>query len=759
MIGVACLFFATPIVTAEEHLIIDSDSMVNMQVIQITAIKQGLNLSKEAVSSTTLSKKDIDIFRVGSIKQILTQAPNFYIPDYGSRMTSAIYVRGLGSRMENTATGMNVDNVPICDKSLFDMQMPDIEKIEIIRGPQSQLYGRNSMSGIVNVYTTSPLSYQGARIHGEYSSRNSFRVGAAAYAKYTKYFGASVAAEFSKQGAFFKNTFLGRGIDNERNTYCRLKGEYLKNNFKLSNILSFSILNQGGYPYRYEGNLTNEEKHPELVSKISYNEESTYDRKGITYGCIVEKKWDKMILGGVLSYQYLDDKMHMDNDFLPYDYFIMEQNRRLHDINVEAMLRSSKRSRYEWIVGCSAFLRHTTIDAPVTFKASGIDELILRNINLYGGYDGEYRWGKVNGEGSEELPLVNYFKTRTLGYAAYHTSTLKLGAVKLSCGIRIDAETARMKYDNIVNSYYTAFPSQEGKPPTEVNLLIQDEDVLDKSFVQFLPKFSITYELGEGKRNMLYATISKGFKPGGFNTQMFSEVLERKVKNKMGLSTPLEIDKIISYKPEKSWTYEIGGHFETKNRKLTANLSLFYIKCTDQQLTIFPQGQTTGRMTTNAGETRSFGCEASILVRPISRFEASLNYGYTNATFTKFISGKNDWSGKRVPYAPCNTFSGILSYVHPVKGNVLNNITLSLRYSGAGRIFWNESNTSSQSFYSLMDFTVRFGLGNMSLDIWAQNLLGTKYDVFYFESMGNKFMQSGRPRTFGIRINFKFLEK
>lgn len=742
-----------------ESYIIDADSTVNMQEIQITAIKQGSNLERQAVSATSLSKSDINLFGVKAIKDIVTQAPNFFIPDYGSRMTSAIYIRGLGSRMENTAAAMNVDNVSISDKSLFDMQMPDIERIEVIRGPQSQLYGRNSMGGVINIYTTSALLYQGARVQGEYSSKNSFRIGASAYAKYTEHFGASVAAEFTRQGAFFENAYLGRGIDSERNTYCRIKGEYSKNGFTLSNILSFSILSGGGYPYRYEGTIHGDEKFPELVSLISYNEESTYDRKGIIYGCTIQKKWAKSTLSGIVSYQYLDDKMHMDNDFLPYDYFIMEQTRKQHDICADAVFSSTRNKKYEWMVGANLFFRHRGMNAPVTFGTTGIEELILDNINLYSGYDGVYKWGKKDASGEDSLPLANNFKTNTMGAALYHTSTLHLGPVDLSLALRIDGESASMKYRNMVDSYYTAFPSNKEKQPTEVHLLIDENDVLKKSFIQVLPRFSVSVNLDEKSHNMLYAIISKGYKPGGFNTQMFSEVLERKVKNEMGLTTPLDVEQIISYRPETNWNYEIGGHFQTDDQKLKASMAFFYINCTDQQLTVFPKGQTTGRMTTNAGASRSVGCEATVELNPWKGFGVNLNYGYTNAKFTKFISGENDWKGKHVPYAPKNTFSGIISYTHAFNNNVLNNITLSLRYSGAGRIFWNESNTESQSFYSLVDMTLRFGLKNMSVDIWTRNLLGTKYDVFYFESMGNRFLQGGRPRTFGIRINFNFLEK
>ena len=80
-----------------------------------------------------------------SIKHLTGLVPNFYMPDYGPRLTSAIYIRGIGSRINTPAVGLYVDNVPYLDKSAFDFNTYDIERIDVLRGPQSTLYGRNAM--------------------------------------------------------------------------------------------------------------------------------------------------------------------------------------------------------------------------------------------------------------------------------------------------------------------------------------------------------------------------------------------------------------------------------------------------------------------------------------------------------------------------------------------------------------------------------------------------------------------------------------
>ena len=117
------------------------------------------------------------------MKGVSEIAPNFFMPDYGSRMTSSIYVRGIGARIDQSAVGLNIDNIPYLNKNGFDFDMLDVERIEVLRGPQSTLYGRNTIAGLINVYTLSPMSWQGVRIMAEGSVPAAGRAGIGIYQK------------------------------------------------------------------------------------------------------------------------------------------------------------------------------------------------------------------------------------------------------------------------------------------------------------------------------------------------------------------------------------------------------------------------------------------------------------------------------------------------------------------------------------------------------------------------------------------------
>ena len=128
-------------------------------------------------------------------------------------------------------------------------------------------------------------------------------------------------------------------------------------------------------------------------------------------------------------------------------------------------------------------------------------------------------------------------------------------------------------------------------------------------------------------------------------------------------------------------------------------------------------------------------------------------YGYTDARFVRYDNGIEDFKDNRIPYAPQHTLSAQAAWTLPTGVKWLGDVVLQAGVRCAGRIWWNEENTLSQPFYALADASVRFEHKHYSLDIWGRNLGGARYDVFYFKSIGNEFVQRGRPRTFGITLN------
>ena len=733
------------------------DTLIAVDRVQITAIKQGSELRREAVAASVLSGRTLTMRGVSAVKDAMMDIPNLFMPDYGSRTTSSVYVRGMGARIDQPVVGMTVDNVQLADKNLYDTELQDIERIEFLRGPQATLYGRNTMAGVINVYTLSPLTYQGVRLRADYGSRNSFRVAASSYNRLGEKFGFSVSAQYARHDGYWRNLYNNSLCDKENSGNFRTKFQYRKGALSIDNTLAFSMVEQGGYPYEYIGSPNPEKHREELVGKICYNEPSTYSRIAVSDGLSVRYDFGKFSLASITSYQYMNDKMHIDNDFLPEYYFTLEQRKQQHQIAEDFIIRSKEEGVYRWLAGVYGFFKSEKMQAPVTFGPTGIQRLILDNINAFAPYDGEYRWGDAEGNGADELLLDSRFTTHNSGVAAYHRSEVHLGRWRLALGLRLDYELVQMLYNTSTSTYYTAIPSDSALQPTTVPMNIANSDLLSRGFFEFLPSFSASVDLDSAGRNMLYFSASKGYKAGGFNTQMFSEVLQRQLKQKMGLSQEIDVEKLCAYDPEHSYNLELGGHFGTNDGKFTADASLFYIECLDQQLTIFPDENSTGRMMTNAGRTRSFGAELSATARLAKTLVLSGSYGYTNAKFREFVSGGVNYAGNFIPYAPKNSLSLRLMQSVPFRTQWIDRMVLGVGVTGAGRIYWNEANDVSQPFYALLEASVRFEGEKWAVDVWCKNATNTRYNVFYFESMGNRFLQRGKPMTGGVRVMINIL--
>lgn len=727
-------------VVAAEPPIEELDTLLHIGSVEVTSIKQGTTLRGKPIAATLIDALMVEQNNISALKDASELVPNFYIPDYGSRMTSSVYVRGLGARIDQPVVGMNVDNVPVMTKEGYDFEMVDVERIEILRGPQSTLYGRNTMGGVVNVYTLSPFNYQGVKLGAEYGSGNTLKARASVYQKILPNLATAVSAYYTRTDGFFENLHTGRNCDTEQQGGGRFKLAWRGDKVKVENTLAFSLTEQGGYPYAYAGeDIVDAQGKPIIANgEIRYNDPCGYERMEVSDGVTVRYDAPKFSLQSITSYRYHDDKMTLDQDFTPLSYFTLIQAREEHTATQELVIRSKDgaHGKYSWLCGAFAFFKHCDMHAPVEFRRTGIEELIIKNASGYSGVDLVFE--------NEELLFDSRFDMPTWGVAAYHESSLKLGKFLLTAGLRFDYERARLDY--------RCASDAQGKfgvaPITPDNF----GDRLYNSFFEILPKVTATVRFDA--RNSLYASVSKGYKAGGFNTQMFSEVQQARLMKQMGVAMHrMSIDEIVAYKPEYSWNYEVGAHTATADGRFVAEAALFYIDCRDQQLTVFPEGQTTGRMMTNAGKTRSFGGEMSARVSPFKNFDVSLSYGYTNARFVEFRSGKSDYAGQYVPYAPQHTAAARATYEIAIPTRWLERIVLGVGYKGVGPIYWNEENSLKQNYYSLLDASVRLAGPHYSVEVWGRNLTGAEYAVFHFESISHPFLQMGRPRTFGVTLS------
>lgn len=707
----------------------EADTLMQLEDVSIVAVKQGLNLSQRATAAAVVDSRRIARERISDIKGISGSVPNFFMPDYGSRITSSLYVRGLGARIDNAAVAVTVDGVPLMDKNSFDSDMADIARIEMLRGPQTTLYGRNSMGGAINIYTLAPLAVQGVRFGAEYSTGNSYKFSLAVLHKVGECTGISISGQYGHTDGLFTNLYDGSMCDPSDEGGARIRVQHrTRQGLDIDNTLAFSMVNQGGYPYAYMP-----------TGRIEYNDECSYRRATVSEGLTLRKRWEGVELSSVSSYQFMDDRMRMDQDFLPESYFTLEQAKRMHAITEDLVVRSTRSlGGYDWLVGAFGFYNNTAMGAPVEFKKTGIDSLIIKHIP----HDG-LTWNE------DSFGLDTRFVNHTAGSAIYHESSYSVGGWRLTAGVRGDVEYSRLEFTKFVETSCT-FHTSEG----DINrpLCIDQYGAMNQTFVEVAPRLSASYSWSGAWPGMAYATISRGYKAGGFNTQMFSEILRQDLIAEFG-GSPLNEKEVTAYKPERAWNYEVGARLNSEDGRWRGDVALFAIDCRNQQLTVFPEGELTGRRMTNAGRTRSLGVELSASANPVRGLDLAAAWGFTDARFVEFRSGNSDYSGNHVPYAPQHTLYGSATYTIEIGRKWAERIVVGVQVNGAGRIWWDEAGEFVQPFYALLGASVSYHTAYGSLMLWGRNLTNTRYNTFCFASMGNRFLQRGKPTTLGITLN------
>ncbi len=725
------------------------DTLQNIEQVTVVApaAKQTFSLRRQPISSTVLSPAAIERERVLSVKDLSAVVPNFYQPDYGSRMTSSIYVRGFGARIDQPVVGVNVDEIPYLNKNSYDFDLFDIARIEVLRGPQGTLYGRNTIGGQLNIYTLSPLGYSGVRASAEYGTGNTVRAKASYYGRVSDNFGISVGGFYTRTDGFFDNAYDGGDCDRGHSAGGRVRMVWQgADGWSIDNVASVGSSLEGGYAYCLYDEASG------TVSPVNYNGPNSYERVNVTEGFVVKHAGEKMLFTSATGYQYLYDRMLIDNDFTPRSLFTLVQQQREHALTEDIVLRSNDDSRrWQWITGAYGFYKRLRMEAPVTFLEDGIGDLILGAANA--GIQSVMPWAKLMIEESA-FDIASNFEIPTYGLALYHESSLRAGRWRFTAGLRLDYEASRMDYDNYTSIHYRLSPMMPQFK--ELSMPFAGRERMD--FLELLPKFAVNFTTGAGD---LYVAASRGYKAGGFNTQIFSDILQNRLMaammEDMGMPaqpSPYNEASATTYKPEYSWNYEAGGHLAFADGRVRTDFSLFWIECRDQQLTVFPEGTTTGRMMSNAGRSRSRGVEVSLSWNPTTRLGVWGSYGFTDARFVKFDDGEADYAGNVLPYAPRNTVSLGATYRLHVGARMLDDVVVNCSWQGAGKIYWNESNTLSQNFYSQLGASVDLRKGDFTLSLWGRNLTGTDFYTFYFKSVGNSFFSHGKPRQLGLTLSY-----
>ena len=706
-----------------------------LPMITVTALKEQVPLEKVASAVSAISFQILQkssTYRPNALSSII---PGLHIPDYGASLTSTIYLRGLGSRMENPVMGLYIDGIPVIDKNAYDFDWEGVSRATMLRGPQGTLYGRNAMGGVLSLSTFSPCDDYRPTFRVEYGTANTVRAGISFTAG-----SSALSATYRHTDGYFDNAYKNEPCDPYDGLALRWKWvNYYGERMTMTNTLSANISKEGGFAY---GMWKDGTQQP-----VSYNDEGSYKRLSVIEGFRLRHHGDLLVTDATASLQLLSDDMHMDQDYTEKSIFTLQQKELSGAGTMEVTIRrADDEALWQPQTGLFTFYRLNQMSAPVTFKREGIETLILNNANSH--IPTEIGQLAIS---DRLMPVNSDFLIDTWNAALFHESVIDLDRWLITAGIRFDYEGGTMDYDCNTRLHYRFEPIMA----VDRDLSIPYKGTVSHSHFEVLPKLSVLFRASHDVA--LYSTVSKGYRAGGFNTQIFSDILQNMTMtatmNDMGVYLDRPFVSVSAqnteYDPETAWNMELGTRI--RHESFSAEASAYYMDVLGQQLTVFPPGMSTGRMMTNAGRSRSMGVETELGWNP-GQFRSHISYAWCDARFVTFNDGNNDYSGNRLPYVPEHTLYASTGYSFNI-GNRTLDIDASLR--GEGPYSWNESGTQKEPFRLRAGARIALVSNDWELYVRADNLTDEPGHSFYFKSMGNEFFASSKPRMIMTGITLK----
>lgn len=757
------------------------------EVVVVSQPKENFRLRQQSLSSTSVGGFQIQKLGTRDLRELSSYIPNFVMPNYGSRLSSAMYVRGIGSRVNSPAVGIYLDGIPVMSKSAFNLHHYQTSRIDILRGPQATLYGQNTEGGLVRIYSRNPFEYEGTDLKLSYGSRYYRNVELAHYHRINDHLAFTVAAFNDAQKGFFRNTNTGNRADkyDEAGGKIVLKAK-LNRGWNVDVLANYQYVDQNGFPY---GKLDLETGKASLPSTTF---DGTYLRHSFISGVTVNHTGADYSFASTTSYQYLKDKMNMDSDYLPADYMSILQEQLQNSLTQEFTLKSNRAvgGFWNWTAGGFFSYQWLKTNGPVFFNedmtqpignaiqkqmynamvnamaqkmiAQGMPEkaakaAAAKAIEKAGGVSMNVNMG---------APGLYHTPQWNLGF--FHESNFNItDRLTATLGLRYDLMHTAIHYD--ASAYMQMTANVMGMLATNVLDSSLDHEVSD-DYSQLLPKFGLNLKIDELGSNV-YATVSKGYRAGGYNIQMFSDVLQTELNANRSQAMRGDyhiphteedyqrIDKTIAYKPETSWNYEAGAHLNLFDNMLHFDLSAFYMKVTNQQLSVMAGNYGFGRMMVNAGKSHSCGVEAALRGQLFDgKFDWAMSYGYTRSKFDQYVDGEGedavDYKGKYVPYVPQHTMAAMADY------RLTDWLTLGANVNAQGKTYWDNANTYSQKLYAVLGAHVDLNFNAFNVSFWGRNLTDTNYNTFAVDNSatGTKeyFAQRGNPFQCGVDVRFHF---
>ncbi len=704
------LVFASP-ATAQEVRETAADDIV------VTASRTGASTVRDTpIAMTALTSEQLDRRGVSDIRGLADYTPGLQIADFSGY--AQIFIRGVGSNDPFAGTDpsstIHLDGVYLGRTLGYFSSFLDVERVEVLRGPQGTLYGRNSVGGTINVVTRAPTEELTGEVQIGGGTFNAFN--AAAYISGGLGGGvkASLAGQYRRHGNYFENVSTGGDIGRERNVGLRgqvaiplgergeaiIRADYTRQKGRL--VGYSKLLAPTGVP--------TDDAILGDFDKVSLNRTNSEDQKA--GGVALDLRYqlsDVATLKSLSSWRKLRGTLSYDPDGSS-----LEIGRTAVDLHQEQISEdlslTVKTDRFTLLAGLFYFQER--VREPLVFNLT------------------------VAGFSNYRLPTV---KTRS--YAAYTQGEFNFtDQLSVVAGLRYTKEKKKLSGEFLwTSSASLDFDEALAAPPLVGVPGFYDPFIVDtsKTYDAWTPKFGLNFKPNQD--TLLYASATRGFKSGGFD---------------MGTTTRETSE--AGFGPEKLWSYEVGAKGSWLDRKLNVNLAAFRYDYKDLQVTLFVPPSYA--LTQNAASARTYGIELESEIRPYQGLSINGSLTYLDAKYRDYPAaysaafGSFDASGKRLNNAPKWAYTVGATYSFAALGG---DAYLGADYRWQDDIYFSAANDGVNGVTGYLEQQGSYGLlnarigwtsndGRYGVNVAGRNLLDKDYVV---STAGYTAAITGRPGT------------
>jgi iron complex outermembrane receptor protein len=669
----------------------------------VTAQKEAAEAQELPISLTTVAQPTINEAGIQIVSDLF--APNVSFTEFSARKLSNPRFRGIGASPANPAVATYYDGVPQLNTNTSSIALLDVGQVEFVRGPQSSLFGRNSIGGLINVTSARPsLSNWNGSFSVPLANQASVGVlGSIAGPLVDGKLGVAVSLQTDNRDGYTVNDVTGNDLDSRSGV--TVKGQVLWTptaNWETRAILNGEHARDGDYALSDLGGLRANPFH-------TMRDFEGHTDRGI-FGTTVLNRWQGMRLSLTSTTGFLnwDTEDATDLDYTPLPLIRRTNDEQSFQFTQEvrvaspagAPVRLSDAAVLKWQTGVFFFTQNYDQNAVNSFSPFVLSPFVPIPVD----------------QTSPQAELDD------VGVGVYGQGTVTLAnRFDLTAGARFDNE----QKDATMATFFTPALG----PPRNV--------VAEESFSNVSPQFSAGFRVQPEKT--VYFSVTQGYKAGGFN--------------------PTSPAGSESYGEEQAWNFEGGVKTGWAGGRVTANAAVFRINWDDLQLNV-PDLSVPGQFyIANVGGATSSGVEFELNARVHSRVDVFGGFGYTRARFDEgSLSSGVPVGGNSIPNTPEYTANLGAQISHPIR----QGLSLYARGEAAfyGAYEYDDMNTERQDAYSLANFRGGVRIRYLFVEGWIRNAFDTHYipvAFAYGQLAPSGFIgEMGRPRTFGVTAGVTF---